>query len=71
MGEQKRTPGPLGFLLDIDLGDLPDGARLMIHAQNPANNYHWTKTVGVVTAGEVRAAVRVQKAWAAISKAVA
>jgi hypothetical protein len=45
------------LLRRIETTGMPDGERLIVHAQNPAGNYYWTKPVGRFTAGEIRAAI--------------
>ena len=34
-----------------------DDSRLIVHEQNPADNYYWTKAVAHFTVGEVRQAL--------------
>lgn len=41
----------------LDLKGQDDKSRLVVMAQNPAGNYHWTLAVGRFTAGEVRGAL--------------
>lgn len=36
------------------LASLPDHARLIVHAQNPAAGHYWTLPVATITAGEYR-----------------
>jgi len=48
---------PQLLLERIALGGLSDADRLMVMAQSPADNHHWSKPVGKFTAGEVRASL--------------
>ena len=45
------------LLESIDLSGQPDSSRLVVMAQNPADNHHWSKSVGKFTAGQVREAL--------------
>lgn len=60
MAEAPVTAAGLLGLLRLE-GE-QDGSRLIVHAQNPAGNYYWTKAVGGFTAGQVRAALLIDRA---------
>ncbi|MCR5876960.1 hypothetical protein [Phenylobacterium sp. J367] len=49
---------PESLLRRVRLDGLPDSARLLVKAQNPADNHHWSRSVSeIITAGEIRAAL--------------
>lgn len=52
-----QAPTSTALLSRLLLSGLPDNHRLMVMCQNPSANYHWSKVVGQMTAGEVRAAL--------------
>ena len=45
----------INFFKDIErrASELPEDARLEIMAQNPANHFHWSKSIGSISAGDL------------------
>lgn len=54
--EIARTGSMFVLLSQLKLDGMPDQARLVVMAQNPADNHHWSKAVGEFTVREVREA---------------
>ncbi|WP_332764007.1 hypothetical protein [Phenylobacterium sp.] len=56
---QTRSHDPSSLLEALNLSGLPDNARLLVMTQNPARHYHWNKSIGGFTAGQVRGALMI------------
>ncbi len=53
---QSVLEGAIRLLDRLNVDGLSDDARLHVMTQNPASNYYWNKSIGQMTAGEVRTA---------------